>query len=67
MSGNDGGKNKKYGRNKKDAARYSLEKRLEKNKARRLARHNLRNKMPANYLGGYTAPGGKAHPRVSAS
>jgi hypothetical protein len=35
----DGGKNKKYGRNKKEAARYVLEKRLEKNKERRIKRH----------------------------
>lgn len=38
----DGGKNKKYGRNKKDAARYVLEKRMEKNKAKRIARHAKR-------------------------
>lgn len=68
MSGkNDGGKNKKYGRNKKDAARYTLEKRLEKNKAKRLVRHNVKNKKPANYMGGYTAPGGPAHPKASPS
>jgi hypothetical protein len=32
----DGGTNKKYGRNKKEAARYMLEKRLEKNKEKRI-------------------------------
>jgi hypothetical protein len=37
-----GGKNRKYGRNKKDATRYLLEGRLVKNKAKRIARHAKR-------------------------
>lgn len=37
-----GGKNRKYGRNKPDAARYQLEGRLAKNKAKRIARHAKR-------------------------
>lgn len=37
-----GGKNRKYGRNKKDASRYLLEGRLAKNKAKRAVRHAKR-------------------------
>jgi len=61
MADNGGGKNKKYGRNKKDCTRYQIENRLEKNKRKALARHLKRHGLPASYLGCYTAPGGPAH------
>ena len=63
MASSQGGKNKKYGRNTKDCTRYSLEKRLEKNKARSLKRHLRRMGLDPKYLGGYTSPGVKAHPK----
>lgn len=62
MADNGGGKNKKYGRNARDAERYARENRLEKNKKKSLARHLKRMGLDPKYLGGYTAPGGPAHP-----
>lgn len=50
-----GGKNKKYGRNKLFADRYRAERRLEKNKARQAKR----NPGPAS---AFMPSGGKPHP-----
>jgi hypothetical protein len=57
------GKNRKIGRNKKDATLYAQQNRLEKNKKKSLARHLKRMGLDPKYLGGYTAPGGPAHPK----
>jgi hypothetical protein len=57
------GKNRKIGRNKKDATLYAQQNRLEKNKKKSLARHLKRMGLDPEYLDGYTAPGGPAHPR----
>lgn len=57
------GKNRKYGRNKKNAQLYELNKTLEKNKKKSLARHLKRMGLDSKYLGGYTSPGGPAHPK----
>ena len=58
----DGGKNKKYGRNKIDAARYEREHRLERNKVRSLARHLFRMELDAKYSQCVTVSNGLKHP-----
>lgn len=61
-----GGKNRKYDRNRQSCERYEREGRLAKNKARSLKRHLKRMGLPESYLGSYTTPGGKPHPHVPA-